>query len=101
MGQNRSTASAAWHELEAQCLQDEQIAYEIVCQVLLLYQSVSTRATEVGVTPKTIQRKMRQFVQFGIPGLVPATGHRIDDKRQISSISSNHPSWGTHHETHL
>jgi putative transposase len=78
-----STTSTAWQELEAQCLWDEQIAYEIVRPVLLFDQSVAARAAEVGIAPKTVQRTMRQFVQFGIPGLVPTTGHRADDKRHL------------------
>ena len=82
-GKKAATASAAWREIEAKCLWDEQIAYEIVRPVLLFEQSVLARAAEVGVAPKTIQRTMRQFVQFGIPGLVPTTGHRVDDKRHL------------------
>ena len=82
-GKKATAATAAWRDLEGKCLWDDQIAYEIVRPVVLFAQSVPARAAEVGVASKTIQRKMHQFVQYGLPGLVPTTGHRSDDKRHL------------------
>ena len=79
----KSTHSPIWNELEAQCLWDEQFAYEVVRPVVLKKQLLQERATELGVSARTMQRKIKQFIQFGIPGLVPTTGHRSDDKRML------------------
>jgi len=77
----KSARSAVWNELEAKCLWDDQLAYEVVRPVVLKEQPLAVRATELGVSTKTMKRRVHQFVQFGIPGLVPTTGHRSDDKR--------------------
>ncbi len=84
MGRARKSApSAAWTELEAKCLWDDQIAYEVVRPVVLKEQALAERAQELGMTPGTMRRKVQQFVQFGIPGLVPTTGHSSSDKRVL------------------
>lgn len=69
--------------MEAKCLWDDQFAYEVVRPVVLKEQTPDVRATELGVSTKTMQRRVKQFVQFGIPGLVPTTGLRSDDKRVL------------------
>jgi hypothetical protein len=60
MGRSKKKPSAAWGELEAKCLWEEQIAYEMVRPVLLLNQSVPARAAEVGVAPRATCRIMEQ-----------------------------------------
>ena len=55
----------------------------MVRPVVLKEQSLTERASVLGVTAKTMRQKVAQFIQFGIPGLVPTTGHRSDDKRLL------------------
>jgi putative transposase len=84
MGRAKKKApSTEWSELAAKCLWGEQIAYELVRPVVLKEQTPDERAPEVGLSKRTLQRKVQQFVQFGIPGLIPTTGHRSDDKRVL------------------
>jgi putative transposase len=79
----KSARSALWTELQATCLWDDQFAYEVVRPVVLKKQLLDDRATELGVSARTMQRTVKQFIQFGLPGLVPTTGHRSDDKRML------------------
>ena len=74
MGRGKTaTRSAALRDLKAHCLWDDQFAYEVVRPVVLKEQSLTERASVLGVTAKTMRQKVAQFIQFGIPSLVPTT----------------------------
>jgi len=82
--------SPAWVELQAKLRFPEQELYEIARPCLLDEQPILARAQEVGKDPKTVRQAVRQFVQFGLPGLIPTTGHRVDDARLLPLAIRQH-----------
>jgi transposase len=93
------TATPAWTELQARFTWPEQERYEEIRPVVLFERPITERAQEVGVSPRTLSRTLQQFVQFGLPGLVPATARREDDGRllppaireQVLLLKAEHP----------
>lgn len=73
----------SWVALQAKFLYPEQELYEMARPCLLEDRPIPARAVEVGKDPKTVRRVVQQFFQFGIPGLIPTTGHRVDDGRML------------------
>lgn len=96
MGKSKKhrSPSPEWKNLEAQCLWPEQIAYEIIRPCQLEKQSITQRAVEVGLHPRTIARKLERFQQLGLPGLVPdspddnASAHRCAESLGRSGMLS-------------
>jgi transposase len=79
----RRQASPAWTEFQARLIWPEQLAYEEIRPVVALGQPIKDRADEVGVSAKTLSRKVERFVQHGIPGLIPNVWRRTDDQRLL------------------
>ncbi len=75
--------SPEWKNLEAQCLWPEQIAYEIIRPCQLEKQSITQRAVEVGLHPRTSARKLERFQQLGLPGLLPDSPDETVDRRRL------------------
>jgi hypothetical protein len=75
--------SPAWAELQAKRVFPEQELYEMARPCLLDEQPIPACAAEVGKDPPTLRRVVHQFFQFGLPGLLPTTGHRVDDGRML------------------
>lgn len=76
-------ASPAWTEFQTRLIWPEQIAYEEIRPVVAFGQPIKGRAAEVGVSAKTLARHIEQFVQHGIPGLIPNTPRHSDDQRLL------------------
>lgn len=85
MGKSKKQRSPSpeWKNLEAQCLWPEQIAYEIIRPCQLEKQSITQRAVEVGLHPRTIARKLARFQQLGLPGVLPASPDETVDRRRL------------------
>jgi putative transposase len=83
MGRSRSqrVVSPGWEHLQAQLLWPDQIAYEEIRPVVVLNQPVKERAEEIGVSAKTLSRRVQLFVQHGIPGLIPNDASKSGDQR--------------------
>jgi transposase len=79
----KRTPSPEWTTLQARLIWPEQIAYEEVRPVVAFNQPIKERAEELGVSAKTLSRKIEQFVQHGIPGLVSSTARRMSDRRLV------------------
>jgi transposase len=75
--------SPAWIELRKRFIHPGQLPYEEIRTILNFDQDINERAAEVGVSPKTLARKVQQFIQYGLPGLMPGQAHRADDRRQL------------------
>jgi putative transposase len=90
--QNRSKRSGApkWEQLQARLLWPEQIAYEEIRPVVAFNQPVKERAEEVGVSAKSLSRKVQLFVQHGIPGLIPNDSRRSGDQRLLPQPLREH-----------
>lgn len=79
----KRAVSPEWEQLQARLVWPEQLAYETIRPVVAFNQSIKERAVEVGVSAKTLSRKVEQFVQHGIPGLMPNASRRTDDQRLL------------------
>jgi transposase len=95
MGRKRSTRakrmpSGEWLARQAQLIHPEQIAYEEVRPVVVLHQSIKEWAAEIGVAPRTLSRRVEQFIQHGIPGLVANHSRRPDDGRLLPQDVRNY-----------
>jgi len=75
--------SPEWQAFQAHLIDPTQIAYEEIRPVVALHQDIKARAAEVGVAPKTLSRLVAQFFQHGIPGLIPDSRLRADDRRLL------------------
>jgi hypothetical protein len=75
--------SPEWQAFQATLLYPDQIAYEEIRPVVVLGQEIKARAAEVGVAPRTLAKRVEQFVQHGIPGLVDTGPRKPDDKRRL------------------
>ncbi len=106
MGKSKKhrSPSPEWKNLEAQCLWPEQIAYEIIRPCQLEKQSITQRAVEVGLHPRTIARKLERFQQLGLPGLVPdspddTVDHRrlpLEVREEILRLKAEYPAFIAH-----
>lgn len=79
----KRTPSPEWQAFQATLLHPDQIAYEVIRPVVTLGQDLTSRAAEVGLAPRTLARKVEQFVQFSIPGLIASSTRKPDDKRLL------------------
>ncbi|HEY7341694.1 MAG TPA: DDE-type integrase/transposase/recombinase [Ktedonobacterales bacterium] len=79
----KRTPSPEWQAFQATLLHPDQVAYEVIRPVVTLGQDLTSRAAEVGLAPRTLARKVEQFVQFSIPGLVASSTRKPDDKRLL------------------
>ena len=82
-GRAGSTPSPEWVELRKRFIHPGQLPYEEIRTVLNFDQDIAERAAEVGVSPKTLARKVQHFIQYGLPGLMPGNSHRPDDRRHL------------------
>ncbi len=82
----KRTPSPEWQAFQATLLHPDQIAYEVIRPVVTLGQDLTSRAAEVGLAPRTLARKVEQFVQFSIPGLVASSTRKPDDKRLLPPL---------------
>lgn len=85
-GQTQRQLSPEWQAFQATLLHPDQIAYEEIRPVVVLGQEIKARAAEVGVAPRTLAKRVDQFVQHGIPGLVETNArksHTPHDRRLL------------------
>lgn len=91
MGRHRSkkTIAPEWEQLQAQLLWPDQIAYEEIRPVVVFNQPVKERAGEIGISAKTLSRRVQLFVQHGIPGLIPNDTSKSGDQRFLPQLIRN------------
>jgi transposase len=82
--------SLEWLTFQLELIHPEQVAYEEVRPVVALHQDIKSRAAEIGVSPRTLSRRVEQFIQHGIPGLVPTSVRRPDDGRLLPQEIREH-----------
>jgi len=83
-GRTRRAASPDWLAFQKTLLHPDQIAYEEIRPVVALHQEIKARAAEIGVSERTLSRRVAQFVQHSIPGLVASSPRRPDDQRRLA-----------------
>jgi putative transposase len=79
----KQAPSQEWLARQAELIHPEQIAYEEVRPVVVLHQPIKEWAAQIGVSPRTLSRRVEQFIQHGIPGLVASQPRRPDDGRLL------------------
>src|SRR5260221_11759964 len=82
-GRKRQAASPDWLAFQKRLIHPDQIAYEEIRPVVALQQDLKARAAEIGVSPRTLSRRVDQFVQHSIPGLVASSPRRPNDRRRL------------------
>lgn len=75
--------SSEWQVFQATLLHSDQIAYEETRPVVVLGRDIKARAAEVGIAPRTLARRVEQFVQHSIHGLVASDSRKPGDKRLL------------------
>ena len=92
MGRTRKkrAVSPEWENLQAQLLWPDQVAYEEIRPIVVLSQPVKERAEQLGVSTRTLSRKVQLFVQHGIPGLIPNDRRRTGDQRLLPQALREH-----------
>jgi hypothetical protein len=86
----KRTPSHEWLTFQLELIHPDQVAYEEVRPVVALHHDIKSRAAEIGVSPRTLSRRVEHFIQHGIPGLVPTSIRRADDGRLLPQEIREH-----------
>src|SRR5438132_7986874 len=97
------TPTDTWAQLRLHLTDAAQATYELIRPVVLFGQSTRQRATETGLTARTIARRVQRFTMAGLPGLVadatpkPARHRLPDELRQaLLALKAEHPPFRPH-----
>ena len=99
MGRRRKhagpTEEIGWEQLELLCLSEEQRDYERIRPLVLFDEPVSGRATETGVSKRTLYRKIAAFRGEGMRSLFssPKAKRRVLPpaiRRKIVDLKAEH-----------
>lgn len=82
--------SPEWEELQTHLLWPEQVLYEAIRPVVAFNQPIKQRAEELGVSTKTLSKRVHLFVQHGIPGLIPNDSRQTGDQRLLPQPMRDH-----------